>query len=72
MKFRFTNENMNSIFSEVDQNGFSELMFETATNQQEVDTKDANEKIREVMFQILGVVEDCSRKDLRRAIRKHN
>lgn len=71
MKFRFTNENMNSIFSEVDQNGFSELMFETATNQQEVDTKDANEKIREVMFQILGVSEDCSRKDLRRAIRKH-
>lgn len=46
-------------------------MFDTAKGEEKVSTKDANNKIREIMFSVLGVDENCSRKELRKAIRRH-
>lgn len=68
---RFTHDSTTQVFSAVDFDGFKNLMFDAANGIQEKDEKTTNDKIREVMFQILGVEEGCSRKDLRKAIRKH-
>lgn len=47
-------------------------MFDTAKDQQiGVSKAEANDKIREVMFEVLGVDASCSRKELRKAIRRH-
>ena len=52
--------------------GFSQLMLDTAKNTVETYTiKEANAKIREKFNAILGVDEKSTKKELRRAIRKH-
>ena len=60
-----------NIFAENDYAEYSQLMFDTAKGEEKVSTKDANNKIREIMFSVLGVDENCSRKELRKAIRRH-
>lgn len=56
---------------ENDYNDFSRLMFDTARGEEKVSKDEANSKIREIMFNILGVDEKASRKTLRQAIRRH-
>ena len=51
---------------------FSKLMLDTAKGvQQEVTKEQANQKIRERFFSVLGVDENASRRELRRAIRRN-
>lgn len=73
MKLNFTNPSVNEVFAEkeYDINEFSQLMFDTGMGESKIDTKEANEKIREIMFSVLGVDEKCSKKELRKAIRRH-
>ena len=69
----FSSNDVRDIFAEdrTDYGYFSKLMLDTARGAEKVDKKDANDKIREVMFSVLGVDEDCDRRTLRNAIRKH-
>lgn len=71
MKLNFTNNDVRNIFAETSYDDFSQLMFDTGMGQSKVETKDANDKIREIMFSVLGVDEKCSRRELRKAIRRH-
>lgn len=51
---------------------FSELMKDVARGKDTgVSTEKANDKIREIMFEVLGVDAGTKGKDLRRAIRRH-
>ena len=51
---------------------FAKLMIDTAKNAVSTySVEEANEVIRQKMFSILGLDESCSRKELRRAIRKN-
>lgn len=72
-KINFTNESTRAVFAQDNCNyaDFHKLMFETALGNEKVSKEEANNKIREVMFQVLDVEENCSRKELRRAIRRH-
>lgn len=71
MRLNFSNESTNLVFSTRDFGEFSQLMYETAMGHPQVESRIANNKIREVMFEVLGVDKDCSRKELRKAIRRH-
>ena len=46
-------------------------MFDTGMGAPLVDKKVANDKIREVMFSVLGIDEHSTRKEIRKAIRRH-
>ena len=70
-KINFTSNDVREIFETKDYNEFSQLMFDTANGAEKIDTKVANDKIREIMFSVLGVDEGCNRKELRKAIRRH-
>ncbi len=71
MKINFSNSDVRELFTVNDYNEFSQLMFDTARGEELVKKEDANKKIREIMFSVLGVDENCDRKTLRKAIRKH-
>lgn len=71
MRLSFSNDTVRNIFAETDYNDFSRLMFDTARGEEKVSKEEANGKIREIMFSILGVDEKASRKTLRQAIRRH-
>lgn len=70
-KLTFSNADTREVFANKDYADFHKLMFDTACGKQKVSAEDANAKIREIMFEILGVEEGCSRKDLHKAIRRH-
>lgn len=70
-KLNFSTENLRNVFATKDYNEFSQLMFDTGMGVPKVDANDANNKIREIMFSILGVDNSSSRKELRKAIRRH-
>ena len=71
-KLTFSNADIREVFADKDYNEFSQLMYDTACGKQkDVSKEDADSKIREVMFEILGVDEGCSRKELHKAIRRH-
>lgn len=70
-KITFSNADTRNVFAEKDYNEFSKLMFDTALGTQAVSKEAANAKIREVMFQVLGVDEKCTKQELRKAIRRH-
>lgn len=70
-KISFSNESTNAVFATTDYNDFSRLMFDTAMGAEKVSKDEANKKIREVMFSVLGVEEGCPRKELHKAIRRH-
>ena len=67
----FSNNEVANIFEAFSYDEFSQLMFDTARSEEKVSKELANEKIREVMFQVLGVDASASRKVLRKAIRRH-
>lgn len=70
-KINFSNDSTKVVFAKHDYNDFSQLMFDTAKGIEKVSKEEANKKIREVMFEILGVDENANRKELRKAIRRH-
>lgn len=70
-KMNFSNIETRNVFESYDYNDVRTLMFETAVGKEKVSTEQANDKIREVMFSVLGVEPDCTRKELHKAIRKH-
>ena len=64
-KLTFSNADTREVFADKDYTEFSQLMIDTACGKQkDVSKEDADAKIREVMFEILGVDEECSRKEL--------
>ena len=52
-------------------NDYRKLMFETAKGIQSVSKKEANDKIREIQFSILGLDANPSVRDIKKAIRRH-
>lgn len=72
-RITFSNESTRAVFAQDNCNyaDFSKLMFDTAIGSEKVSKEEANKRIREVMFQVIGVDENCSRKELRKAIRRH-
>lgn len=52
-------------------NDYRKLMFETAKGIQSVSQKEANDKIREIQFSILGLDANPSVRDIKKAIRRH-
>lgn len=70
-KLNFSNADTRLVFADRSFAEFSQLMTETALGTQKVSKEEADEKIREIMFEVLGVEPDCNRKELRKAIRRH-
>ena len=72
-RLNFSNESTRVVFENRDYNAFKTLMVDTAAGhfQQGITKDEANNKIREVMFEVLGVDEKASKKDIRKAIRRH-
>lgn len=72
---RFTNESTRLVFSQPNRvfEDFDKLMFNTALGvfEGEVTKEKANDKIREVMFEVLGVDSSASKSELRKAIRRN-
>ena len=52
MKLNFSSNEVRNIFAENDYAEYSQLMFDTAKGEEKVSTKDANNKIREIMFSV--------------------
>lgn len=71
MRLNFTNQSTADVFAVRSHDEFSQLMFDTAHNASKISKEEANEKIREIMFEVLGVEPGCDRKTLRKAIRRH-
>lgn len=65
--------NVLNVFSSkgYDYNDYRKLMFETAKGIQSVSQKEANDKIRELQFNILGVEPNASAREIKKAIRRH-
>ena len=70
-KINFSNADTRIVFDTVDYSDFSRLMFDTAMGKEKVSKEEANAKIREVMFSVLGIDEKSSRKEIHKAIRRH-
>lgn len=71
MRLNFTNSQVNEVFAVNSYDEFSQLMFDAGMGQEKVSKEDANDKIREIMYQVLGVDETANAKTMRKAIRKH-
>ena len=71
-KINFSNE-LSHVFEDADTfMTFSQLMLDAAKGNVQTYTKEeANAAIKEKMFAVLGIEEGCTRKELRKAIRKH-
>ena len=70
-KINFSNAATAAVFTNNDYANFSQLMLDTAKGTEKVGRDEANKKIREVMFQVLGINENSTRKEIHRAIRRH-
>lgn len=74
---RFSSEHLNRVFSEVDYEGAKQLMFDLATGKEIVEDgkviskSEANEKVREICFSILGVDKNATKKEMKRAFQRH-
>lgn len=71
MRLNFTNQSTSDVFAVKSYAEFSQLMFDTAKNASKISKEESNNKIREIMFEVLGVEPGCDRKTLRKAIRRH-
>lgn len=67
----FSSQDVTNIFNAVSYDDFSQLMFDMARGTEKVGTEKGNNKIREVMFQALGIDASADRRTLRKAIRRH-
>lgn len=70
-RINFSTENLQTVFAARDYNEFSQLMFDTGMNKEKVPKDEANDKIREIMFEILGIDKNSSKKEIKRAFRRH-
>lgn len=70
-RVNFSNDNTKAVFAVNSYSDFSKLMFDTARGMEKVNKDEANEKIREIMFQVLGVDKDADTKTIRKAIRRN-
>ena len=72
---QFSNNNARLVFSQPNRNfaDFQKLMLDTSKNVFEggVTKEQANGKIKEVFFEVLGVDSKASRKEIRKAIRRN-
>ena len=66
-------KNVMNVFSakNYDYQDYRKLMFETAKGIQSVPAQEANDKIREIQFSILGLEKGFQARDFRRAMRRH-
>lgn len=71
MRLNFSSNNAKEVFAIHSYEDFSQLMFDTGMGQAQVAKEEANAKIREIFFQILGINETTNRKDIRKAIRRN-
>lgn len=74
MRINFTNMSTREVFENKSFAEFTQLMYETARGGEISDgltAKQANDRIREIHFEILGLSNDAKPKDVRRAIRRH-
>lgn len=72
MRLKFSNPQVEDVFCQYDYSDFSKLMFDTAVSKLDgISTKEANEKIKEIMFSVLGLDEKSNKKEIRKAIRRH-
>lgn len=70
-KINFSNAATEAVFANHDYANFSQLMLDTAKGAERVSKEEANKKIREVMFAVLGIDENSTRKEIHKAIRRH-
>lgn len=70
-RINFSTDKLQTVFSTRDYNEFSQLMFDTGINNPKVPKDEANGKIREIMFEILGVDQNANKKEMRKAFRRH-
>ena len=77
----FSTEHLNTVFAEEGKfEGFKNLMFDVVNGKEifdeESDRKiskaEANEKIRKVVFEVLGIDENSNKKDRKRAMKRHS
>lgn len=67
----FSSEDTRTVFAKYNYSDFSRLMYETARGMEKVSKEEANNKIRTIMFKVLGVDETATKKEIRKAIRRH-
>ena len=76
----FSTEHLKNVFADADKyEGFRNLMFDVANNREifdeeenrKISNAEANEKIRKVVYEILGINENSSKKDRKRAMKRH-
>lgn len=70
-RISFSNSEVSNIFAVNSYSDFSHLMYDTARNQEKVSKEEANQKIREIMFQVLGIEPTSDLKTIRKALRRH-
>lgn len=70
-KINFSNAATEAVFANHDYASFSQLMLDTAKGAEKVSKEEANKKIREVMFEVLGIDENSTRREIHKAIRRH-
>lgn len=69
---RFTNQHTNDVLGDYGFDDMKKLMFDCADNRLEgVTSKEANDKIREVFNNVLGLDENSKPAEIRRATRRH-
>lgn len=66
-------KNVMNVFAQknYEYNDYRKLMFDTAKGTQSVSKEEANDKIREVQFSILGLPDGFTARDFKRAFRRH-
>lgn len=75
----FSTSHLNTVFSQVDFTSFENLMFDLAdkkeifdsTTNRKISNQEANDKLRFVVFNILGINERSTKKERKRALKRH-
>lgn len=70
MRLNFSSNTANEVFAVHSYDDFSQLMFDAGMGQAKVSKEEADNKIREIFFQVLGIDATTNRKDIRKAIRR--
>lgn len=70
-KLNFSTEHLSNIFAVTDYNEFSNLLFDTGMGMEKVSKNEANEKIREILFNVMQIEPTTERKVIKKAFRIH-
>lgn len=75
----FSTEHLNTIFAEEDKyEGFRNLLFDVAEGREiyeedkKISNAEANDKIRKVVYEVLGINENSTKKERKRAMKRHS